>query len=54
MEYGLQRQQDLIIGLPEDWGKQTLVLEGTNKMHAFQDWEERSSDPTEDWTETTC
>ena len=34
-ESGLEGRQDLLIELPEDWGKQTPVLEGTNKiLHA--------------------
>ena len=34
-ESGLEGQWDLIRGLPEYWGKQTPVLEGTNKiLHA--------------------
>ena len=34
-ESGLNGQQDLITGLPQDWGKQTPFLEGTNKiLHA--------------------
>ena len=31
-ESDLKGQQDLIIGLPRDWGKETLLLEGTNKI----------------------
>ena len=31
-ESEFEGQQDLIIGLPQDWGKQTPLLEGTNKM----------------------
>ena len=31
-ELELEGQCDLVIGLPEDWGKQTPVLEGTNKI----------------------
>ena len=34
-ESGLEGQRDLTVGLPEDWGKQTPVLESTNKiLHA--------------------
>ena len=34
-ESGLEGQRDLIVDLPEDWGKQILVLEGINKiLHA--------------------
>ena len=34
-ESDLEGQRDLIIELPQDWGKQRLVLEGTNKtLHA--------------------
>ena len=31
-ESDLEAQQDLIRGLPQYWGKQTLALEGTNKI----------------------
>ena len=31
-ESGFESQQDLITGLPQDWGKQTPLLEGTHKV----------------------
>ena len=47
-ESGLEGQQDLITGLPEDWGKQILQSwRAQTKSYAHQDPEERSSDPTE-------
>ena len=40
-------------GLPEDWGKQRLwSWRAQTKFCAHQ--EERSRDPTGDWTKTTC
>ena len=47
-ESDLEGQQDLIIGLPQDWRKQSLVLESTYKIYVYQDQEKRSSDPTGD------
>ena len=30
-ESDFEDEQDLITGLPQDWGKQTAILEGRNK-----------------------
>ena len=47
-ESGLEGQWDLIIGLPQDWGKQRLQSwRAQTKFCAHQDSEERSSDPVE-------
>ena len=49
MESGFEGQRDLIIGLPQDWGKQRLQSWSTpTRSSAHQDPEERSSDPTGD------
>ena len=48
-------QQDLIIGLPEDWRKERLQSwRAQTKFCMHQDPEEKSSDPTEDSTKTIC
>ena len=38
--------------LTQDWGNR--LLEGTNKLWAYQDPGERSSDPTRDWHRLVC
>ena len=54
-EFGLEGQQDLIIGIPEDWGKHKLQSWGAQtKFSIHQDPGERSSDPTGDWSKTSC
>ena len=54
-ESGLEGQQDLIIGFLEGWGKQRLQSgRAQTKLCTHQDPEERSTDPTGDWTKTTC
>ena len=54
-ESGLEGQWDLIIGLPEDWGKQKFQSwKAQPKFCMHQDPEERSSDPTGDWAKATC
>ena len=51
----LASQWYLIIGLPEDWGKQILQCWRTQtKFCLHQDPMERSSDPTGDWTKAAC
>ena len=47
MEYGLQRQQDLIIGLPEDWGIQRLQSWRAQTNFCLHQDPEKSSDPKE-------
>ena len=48
-ESDLEGQKDLIIELPQDWGKQRLQSwRAQTKPCVYQDPEERSSDPTED------
>ena len=48
-ESGLERQQDLIIGLPGDCGKQRLQSwRAQTKLCTHQDLEKRYSDPTRD------
>ena len=43
-ESGFEIQWDLIAGVPQDWIKQTSLLEGTHKVSAHQDLREKSSD----------
>ena len=47
-ESDLEGQQDLITGLPEDWGKQRLQTWRHTRNCLHQDPEERSGDPTGD------
>ena len=48
-------QQDLIIGFPQDRGKRRLQSWRTQtKSCARKNPEEKSSDPTGDWTKVTC
>jgi len=35
-EHAFESQQHLITGFPEYWGKQTSLLEGTNKIWCAQ------------------
>ena len=54
-ESGLEVQQDLDIGLSQDWGIQRLPFwRAQTKSCVHQDPEERSNDPTGNWTKTTC
>ena len=49
-ESDLEGQWNLIIGLPQDWGKQRLQSwKAQTKSCMHQDPEERSRDPTGDW-----
>ena len=55
-EADFEGQRDLITGLPQDQGKQRLHSSRahTKKSCVPQDPGERSSDPTGDWTTSTC
>jgi len=48
-EYGFEGQQDLITGLPQDWGRQRLHFwSAQTKSCTNQDPGEKSSDATRD------
>ena len=49
---GLEGQRDLIIGFPQDWGKQTAILEDTNKMLHAPGPREKEQWPKR-WAKTT-
>ena len=53
-ESGLKGQQDLIMGLPEDWGKQRLQSQRAQTKFCMHQDPERSSVPIGDWTKTPC
>ena len=43
MTSDLEDQQDLIRGLPQYWGKQTPVLEGTDKICTHQETQRKGA-----------
>ena len=53
-QYGFEGQWGLIPGLPQDWGKQTPLLEGAHKVSFAPGPRGKCSDPIKHWARPSC